>query len=98
MIGCMRRNGITTMNLQKLPPILEDLRNHTPEQMSELRLLLSSGASSRPDPRRPGFYEVQGPESVYYIFRYPNGAKVLLVGVWERDRVAELVACACPAA
>ena len=94
----MRRNGIKIMNLHKLPPILEDLRSHSPEQMAELRLLLMSGAPTKPDPRRPGFFEVQGIESVYYIFRYPNGSKVLLLGVWERDHVAELAACACSAA
>jgi len=84
----------------KKPPLLEDLRSHTPEQIAELRLLLNSGAPSRPDPRRPGFFEVDGEENVFYVFRYPTGTKVLLVGVWERerDRVAELAASCCPAA
>jgi len=94
----MWRNGNKKMSLHKLPPVLEDLRNHTPEQVAELRLLLATEAPSRPDPRRPGFFEVEGPESVYYVFRYPNGSKVLLLGVWERDPAAELVACSCPAA
>ena len=86
------------MPVHKQPPILEDLRNHSPEQLGELRLLLSVGAPSRPDPRRPGFFEVDGDSSVFYIFKYPTGAKVLLLGVWERDRVAEIAACACTAA
>ncbi len=89
------------MTVPKQPPLLEDLRNHTPEQMAELRLLLHSGAPSRPDPRRPGFFEVQGDSNVFYVFKYPSGTKVLLVGVWERerDRVAEIAACSCcPAA
>jgi hypothetical protein len=86
------------MNILKQPPILEDLRNHTEEELAELRVLLSSGAPSRPDPRRPGFFEVAGLDRVYYVFKYPNGSKVLLLGVWERDPVAELVACSCPAA
>ena len=30
-------------NIHKLPPILEDLRSHAPEQLAELRLLLSAG-------------------------------------------------------
>jgi hypothetical protein len=83
--------------ITKQPPILEDLRSHTPEQLAELRLLLSSGASSRPDPRRPGFYELDGENDVFYIFRYPSGTKVLLLGVWERvrDHVAEIAACSC---
>ena len=83
----------------KQPPLLEDLRSHSQEQIAELRLLLISGATSRPDPRRPGFFELDGEENVFYVFKYPTGTKVLLVGVWERDRVAELAACSrCPAA
>ena len=86
-----------TMHSTKQPPLLEDLRSHTAEQIAELRLLLTSGAPSRPDPRRPGFFELDGAENVFYIFKYPSGAKVLLLGVWtrERDRVAEMVACSC---
>jgi hypothetical protein len=90
-----------SLTTTKQPPLLEDLRSHTAEQVAELRLLLSSGAPSRPDPRRPGFFELDGAQNVFYIFRYPSGSKVLLLGVWERerDRVAELAACSCcPAA
>jgi hypothetical protein len=86
------------MNISKQPPILEDLRNHSQEELEELRALLNIGAPSRPDPRRPGFFEVSGVDRVYYIFKYPNGSKVLLLGVWDRDPVAEMVACSCPAA
>ena len=84
----------------KQPPLVEDLRNHSQEQIAELRALLQSGAPSRPDPRRPGFFEVVGQASVFYVFKYPTGTKVLLLGVWQResDPVAELVACTCPAA
>ena len=86
------------MNLSKQPPILEDLRNHSSEQLSELRTLLSIGAEMRPDPRRPGFFEVAGIDHVYYIFKYPNGSKILLLGVWDRDPVAEIAAMSCTAA
>ena len=91
----MRRGNLMTITVPKQPPLLEDLRNHSPEQLAELRLLLNAGAPSRPDPRRPGFFEVDGTSSVFYIFKYPTGTKVLLLGVWERDRVAEIAACAC---
>ena len=88
-----------TMTVQKHPPLLEDLRNHSPEQVAELRLLLSAGASLRPDTRRPGFFEIDGDSNVFYIFKYPTGTKVLLLGVWERDRAAEIAAaCAYTAA
>ncbi len=88
------------INVPKLPPLLEDLRNHSQEQIAELRQLLVDGAPSRPDPRRPGFYEVEGLSNTYYVFKYPTGTKVLLLGAWEResDPVAALVACSCPAA
>jgi hypothetical protein len=52
----------------------------------------------RPDPRRPGFFEVAGIDRVYYIFKYPNGSKILLLGVWDRDPVAEMAAMSCTAA
>jgi hypothetical protein len=88
------------ITVTKQPPVVEDLRNHSQEQIAELRQLLAVGAPSRPDPRRPGFYEMQGHSNTYYVFKYPTGTKVLLLGVWvrESDPVAELVACSCPAA
>jgi hypothetical protein len=86
------------MNILKQPPMIEDLRNHSAEQLAELRMLLETGAPARPDPRRPRFFEVVGDSNVYYIFKYPAGTKVLLLGVWERDPVAELAAFSCPAA
>ena len=89
-----------TITVPKQPPLVEDLRNHSQEQLEELRQLLIAGAPSRPDPRRPGFYEVQGLSNIYYVFKYPTGTKVLLIGVWQRERdpVAALAACSCPAA
>src|SRR5260370_23706390 len=93
-----RRKQTMIMNLSKHPPILEDLRNHSSEQLSELRTLLSIGAEMRPDPRRPGFFEVAGIDRVYYIFKYPNGSKILLLGVWDRDPVAEIAAMSCTTA
>jgi hypothetical protein len=88
------------ITVPKQAPLVEDLRNHSQEQIAELRQLLATGAPSRPDPRRPGFYEVEGLANIYYVFKYPTGTKVLLLGAWERanDPVAALVACSCPAA
>lgn len=77
---------------------IEDLRNHSAQHLAELRELLNNGANARPDTRRPGFYEVQGGANVYYVFVYPAGAKVMLIGVWENDPIAQLASCACPAA
>ena len=88
------------LNVEKMPPVIEDLRSHTPGQLAELRVLLNAGVLGRPDGRRPGFYEIDGSSYVYYVFRYPSGHKVLLLAAWEReiDPVAEMVACTCPAA
>jgi hypothetical protein len=90
----------TMVGTEKRAPTIEDLRNHTPEQLAELRLLLDAGLTGRPDVRRPGFYEIEGVAHVYYIFRYPAGQKILLVAAWQRefDPVAEMVAYNRPAA
>jgi hypothetical protein len=89
-----------TLNLNKKPPLIEDLRDHSQEQIAELRMLMDTGVTGRPDPRRPGFFELDGVANVYYIFRYPTGHKVLLLAAWQRevDPVAEMVAYSCPAA
>jgi acyl-CoA-binding protein len=65
---------------------VEDLRRHTPEQLAELRALLDAAVVGRPDPHRPGFYEVDGAEYVYFILRYPAGDKVLLIAAWKKAR------------
>jgi len=86
------------ITVTKRPPLVEDLHSHSPEQVAELRRLLMTCAPAQPDPRRPGFFEIAGSDNVFYVFRYPTGTKVLLLGIWERDRVAELAALSCVAA
>lgn len=86
------------MNITKQLPLVSDLHNHSQEQIAELRFLLNEEAPARPDPRRPGFFEIEGHNNVFYIFKYPTGAKVLLLGVWERDPVAQLASCTCSVA
>jgi len=97
---CAAEEDATMTSIEKLPPMIEDLRKHTPEQLTELRLLLNAGFTGRPDVRRPGFYEIDGVGHVYYVFRYPSGHKVLLVAAWQKefDPVAEMVAYNRPAA
>ncbi|HTA57629.1 MAG TPA: hypothetical protein VK805_05730 [Candidatus Baltobacteraceae bacterium] len=96
----LRMEDRMMLNGSKKPPLIEDLRAHSQEQVAELRLLLDAGLTGRPDPRRPGFFELDGVANVYYVFRYPAGHKVLLLAAWQReaDPVAELVAYSCPAA
>src|SRR2546425_10987946 len=86
------------MLLNQKNAILEDLRNHAPERLAELRELLAAGAPARPDPRRLGFYEVDGQSHVDYVFVYPAAGKVVVVGGWGQEPVAQFGACTCPAA
>jgi hypothetical protein len=74
--------------------VIEELRQHKPEQLAELRILLNAGLD-RADTRRPGFFEIDGAANVYYILRYPFRQKVLLVAAWDRegDPKAEFVVC-----
>jgi hypothetical protein len=66
------------------PQVIEELRQHKPEQLGELRILLNAGLD-RADIRRPGFFEIDGAANVYYVLRYPFRCKVLLVAAWERE-------------
>ena len=77
-----------------LPRVIEELRQHKPEQLAELRILLNAGLD-RADTRRPGFFEIDGAANVYYVLRYPFRHKVLLVAAWDRegDPKAEFVVC-----
>src|SRR5260370_5186141 len=95
----MWRSNIMTITVPKQPPLVEDLRSHSQEQVAELRQLLAVGAPSRPGPRRPGFYEIEGLSKTYYVFKYPTGTKVLLLGICGRDSdpVAAIVAWSGPA-
>ena len=74
--------------------MIEDLRQHQPEQLAELRILLNAGLD-RADSRRPGLFEIDAAAHVYYVLRYPFRDKVLLVAAWDRqgDPEAEFVAC-----
>lgn len=66
------------------PQVIEELRQHKPEQLAELRILLDAGLDWA-DIRRLGFFEIDGAANVYYVLRYPFRCKVLLVAVWERE-------------
>jgi hypothetical protein len=64
--------------------VIEELRQHKPEDLAELRILLNAGLD-RADIRRPCFFEIDGAANVYYVLRYPFRCKVLLVAAWERE-------------
>ncbi len=61
---------------------IEDMLGHPREMVEELRAGLSDGARMVPDPKRSGFYEVQGEELTYYVHVVPRSGKVLLLAAW----------------
>jgi hypothetical protein len=64
---------------------IEDLMGHPAEMVDELRGQLSDCARLTPDPKRAGFYEVQGPQMTYYINVLPASGKVLLLAAWPNE-------------
>jgi hypothetical protein len=71
---------------------VQDIRNHTAEQVHGLKTLLLRGTSLTPDPKHPGFFEIHNDAEVYYVHLVPNSGKVLLLATWS---VAEQMASAC---
>ena len=66
---------------------IEDTGNHPDQALAQLRSLLAQGAVATADPKRDGFYEVEGDSTVYYIHITPVTGKVLLLATWGNDRV-----------
>ena len=63
---------------------IETPRNHSLETQERLRQLLDSGASPRPDPKRPDFFEIEDYAQVFYVHVAKASSKVLLLAVWSR--------------
>lgn len=68
---------------------IEDPRNHPAETVAALRDILSRGARTIPDPKRRGFYEIQGDSLVYYIHISPVSGNVLLLATWPHQTLAQ---------
>lgn len=70
-----------------LEPVLqiEAPRNHSTETQERLRQLLDSGASMRPDLKRPDFFEVEDRNRIFYIHVSKASGKVTLLAVWDRE-------------
>jgi hypothetical protein len=64
---------------------IEDLRNHSPEMVNTLRILMERGAGATPDPKRPDFFEVESESLVYYIHVSPTSGKILLLATWPTE-------------
>ena len=64
---------------------IETARNHSLETQDRLRELLDSGASARPDIKRPDFFEIDDQAQVFYIHVAKGSGKVTLLAVWDRE-------------
>jgi hypothetical protein len=66
---------------------IEDVGNHPPKAVADLRCLLAGGASKTADPKRRGFYEIESDSTVYYIHVSPATGKILLLATWQNESV-----------
>lgn len=64
---------------------IEDPRGHSAETLRRLRDAIASGAPANPDTRRPGFFEVQAEDQVFYIHVSPATQKVTLLATWSHE-------------
>jgi len=64
---------------------IEDVRHHSAGTVLMLRKLLAGGARVQPDPKRPGFYEVESGAMVFYIHVSPATGKILLLATWPSE-------------
>ena len=62
---------------------IEDLCNHPAATVVSLAIRLAGSVNVRPDPKRKGFYEVDGGSRVFYICVLPSRCKVLLLASWR---------------
>lgn len=65
---------------------INNLRNHSPETVEELRALLTGGVPARLDPHRKNFYELDDGPRVFYIHWTPNTGRVMFLAVWPKAR------------
>lgn len=64
---------------------IEDTGNHPEEIVAALCRLLSSGAPATPDPKRPGFFEIDNGSRIFYIYNSLGSGKVLLLATWPAE-------------
>jgi len=61
---------------------IEDLGNHHAATLIHLGILLAGPVNATPDPKREGFYEVEGGSTVYYIYVSPVSEAISLLACW----------------
>jgi hypothetical protein len=79
------------MVLQAKLPRIETLHSYPASLVDELHRILDAGAPARPDSHRKDFYEIEGDEDVFYVHMSPVNGRVLLLAVWKRSDLPELM-------
>jgi hypothetical protein len=69
---------------------IQDPRGHSPETVRRLQQAITSEAPAVPDERRPGFFEIQDAEQVFYIHISPVTQKITLLATWAREAELEI--------
>ena len=64
---------------------IEDVLGHEPEIVTELRKLLARGVYAKPDPCRPGVYDVNDGGRVFFIYVSPASGNVTLLATWRQE-------------
>jgi hypothetical protein len=62
---------------------IEDLGNHHTATVLALGILLAGPVDVTPDPKRKGFYEVEGGPTLYYVYVSPVSGTISLLACWK---------------
>ena len=73
---------------------IEDPRGHSPETLRRLRQAIAADAPATPDARRPGFFEIQSDDQVFYIHVSPATQKITLLATWSHEPELEVASSA----
>lgn len=58
--------------------------------MRRLHQAITSEAPAVPDERRPGFFEIQAGDQVFYVHISPVTQKITLLATWAREAELEI--------
>jgi hypothetical protein len=69
---------------------VDNLQNYPAEIIKELEELLLSGGSALPDPKRKGFYDLEGQERTFFIHVSSVTGRVALLAMWQNTLFGRL--------
>jgi hypothetical protein len=69
---------------------VDNLQNYPAEIIKELEELLLSGGSALPDPKRKGFYDLEGQQRTFFIHVSSVTGRVALLAMWQNTLFGRL--------